>query len=150
VVNLPSHIHTGRELELMLAGRKPLAMFYAFVHELPNEEFIPEEKFAPYVLEGRCIRVEEHYDETHPQTGQPLTIRYVFFAEKGEEWRIPAMKLVKATYSRMRKTEEGIERIEGSLLGYTNEENDAWCEHLFKNRRFNSSLDMVKHARPST
>ena len=41
--------HTGRELQLMLEGRKPLAMFYAGTDELPWEELIPEHAFAPHV-----------------------------------------------------------------------------------------------------
>jgi hypothetical protein len=34
----------------------------------------------------------------------------------------------------MRKTDEGIERIESALLGYTDEEIDAWCKHRFGSR----------------
>jgi len=42
--------HDDRELELMLAGRKPLAMF---TEVLPLESgLIPEADFAPHVASG--------------------------------------------------------------------------------------------------
>jgi hypothetical protein len=50
--------HTGRELELMLAGDKPLAMFCAEISELPEELFIPEAAFAVHVKSGRFVRRE--------------------------------------------------------------------------------------------
>ena len=47
--------HEGRELELMLAGAKPLAMFN---DDLPEGMEPPEIAFDPYVAEGRFVKAE--------------------------------------------------------------------------------------------
>ncbi len=121
--------HTGRELKLMLSGCKPLAMFYAMAEELPDERLIPEKKFGRYVAQGLFVRADASFETEHPKTHRLCEVKYVFFARKEEKWRIPALALVVRTYQRMRKTDEGIERIESALLGYTDEEIDAWCKH---------------------
>jgi hypothetical protein len=72
----------------MLSGRKPLAMFYAGVKELPDEELVPERAFSTYVEAGRFVRDEEVYQFEHSESHQRLPVKYVFFALKGEEWRI--------------------------------------------------------------
>jgi hypothetical protein len=126
--------HTGRELELMLEGRKRVAMFYAVADELPDEQLIPERKFATHVADGRFVRDEITLTDQNPRTGQPCELKYVFFARRGEEWRIPALALVVRTYYRLGHTDEGIERIESALLGYTDQEADAWCDHHFRSR----------------
>jgi hypothetical protein len=125
--------HTGRELELMLSGRKPLAMFFDEVSFLPDEEIIPEESFRPFVESGQVVRGEVTTEgEFHPKLGRNVLVRYVLFALAAEAWRIPAMAL----FLRVRGQSnvfgsEGFERIECALLGYTKEETDAWCEHRF-------------------
>jgi hypothetical protein len=126
--------HTGRELELMLEGGKPLAMFYAFIDELPDEELIPEKTFSTYVSDDRFVREEITLPGQDPQSGQPRELKYVFFAERSEAWRIRALALVIRTYQRMGRTDEGVERIESALLGYTEDEIDAWCDHHFRGR----------------
>jgi hypothetical protein len=120
--------HTGRELGFMLEGKKPLAMFYAEVGELPNEELIPEEAFGFHVATGRFVRgkatIEGAY---HPKLQRKVLVKYVFFALTDEAWRIEAMKLLKKE-SVKSGWNETCERMEGSLLGYSDEENDAHCE----------------------
>lgn len=133
MMDLKAANHAGRELDLMLAGRKPLAMFYAFTDELPHEELIPEDSFAPYVESGNFVRSEAVFEDVHPTTGHPLQLKYVFFTSKGEEWRIPAMKLVVATFRRISRADEGLERMECTLLGYTEDETEAWCRYQFQN-----------------
>ncbi|HMA16509.1 MAG TPA: hypothetical protein VKP12_17100, partial [Kiloniellaceae bacterium] len=65
--------HEGRELELMLAGTKPLAMFGDAVG---SAQEVPEDDFAPYVAEGRIVRREALY---RPRaSGAPG--RFVYFA----------------------------------------------------------------------
>jgi hypothetical protein len=68
VLDLTAANHTGRELDLMAAGKKPLAMFYAEVGELPDEELIPEKRFAPYVEAGAFVRGETSLEGAyHPR-----------------------------------------------------------------------------------
>jgi hypothetical protein len=136
MVDLRAANHTNRELELMLAGKKPLAMFYDEIGGLPNEEIIPEEHFRPYVEAGRFVRDEVVYNQGfHAGLGRDAQIKYVFFALAEEAWRIPALRLVQSVFRRTGRHTEEIERMESSLLGYTAEEVDAWCDHQFRNRR---------------
>lgn len=50
---LPYTVHTGRELELMLAGTKPLAVFFDQYPDEPCEKIIPENAFRPHVEAGK-------------------------------------------------------------------------------------------------
>jgi hypothetical protein len=131
MVDLDAANHTNRELELMTAGTKPLAMFYAEVSELPDERLVPERKFAQLVTSGQFVRGEvEIPGEFHEKLQRALRFKYVFFARTGEEWRIPAMEVllrarVKGGWN------ETCERVESALLGYTEAEIDAWCEARF-------------------
>jgi hypothetical protein len=128
VIDLAAANHTGRELELMLAGKKPLAMFYADLGWLPDEEIIPEERFAPYVTTGEFVRSEIVYEDGyHPVWQRDIRTKYVFFALNAEAWRIPAIILAKAVRKKVQSPNEALDRIEGALLGYTDEEVDAYC-----------------------
>lgn len=133
MINLNAANHTNRELELMLAGKKPLAMFYDEMSVLPHEGIIPEEKFAAYVSNGLFVRGEETYaGEFHPGLDRQEQIQYVFFALAEEAWRIPALSLLLRVRYRMNSWHsEEMERMESFLLGYTDEEIDAWCDHRF-------------------
>lgn len=115
--------HTGRELELMLAGKKPLAMFYCTVANGRAYEEIPEEEFDAYVTSGRFAKGEHEFS---PSPG--VLVRYVFYALRSEEWRIPAVKLVIQQMQRMGRSDEGIDRITGALLGYTEQEIDDYVK----------------------
>ena len=126
-----SLIHTGRELELMLSGQKSLAMFYAMAHELPWEALIPEEAFAPHVNAGRTLRQDIEFASTS-LAGEAMAIKYVFYALPGEEWRTQLMIVLKRAFHSGRGWNETCERMEGTLLGYTNEENDIHCARAFK------------------
>ena len=75
MVDLIETNHTGRELELMLAGRKPLAMFYAELSELPNEELIPEQHFANSITQALLIREEFAIDGPFSQALGRLRMR---------------------------------------------------------------------------
>ena len=117
----------------MLLGRKPLSVFCDEISVLPNEEIIPEERFRPYVETGRFVREETVLvGEYHPTLGRDVRLRYVLFALRAEAWRIPAFLLAQDVRRRMGRHSEDIERFESSLLGYTPEEIDAWCNHLFR------------------
>jgi hypothetical protein len=130
-MNDESPNHTGRELELMLAGQKPLAMFYAFVSELPWEELIPDEAFAPHVQAGRVLR--QHLDMKYTDSsGRSSDLRYVFYALPSQEWRIQVMTVLKQALYSGAGWNETCERVEGMLLGYTSEECDAHCAQVFR------------------
>jgi hypothetical protein len=133
MIDLEAANHTNRELELMLAGKKPLAMFFDETSVLPNEEIIPDEKFTPYVSNGLFVRGEETYTGAfHSGLNRNEQIKYVFFALVEEAWRIPALSLLLRVRYRMNSWQsEEVERMEGFLLGYTDEEVDAWCDHRF-------------------
>ncbi len=124
--------HTGRELALMLDGKKPLAMFYAEVAELPNEVLIPEQAFAPHLMSGAIVRADITLESGYSASlGRNAHIRYVFFALAQQTWRISAMSLLRESFAKSHcPWNEALERIEGSLLGYTDEEITTRCETL--------------------
>jgi hypothetical protein len=55
--------HQGKELELMLAGKKHLAVFCEAVVEGVeiSEEIIPENAFSPYVTNGQIERFSQDF-----------------------------------------------------------------------------------------
>jgi hypothetical protein len=124
--------HSGRELELMLSKRKPLSMFYDDASVDRAESVIPEDEFDKYVEGGLFAKGTRVFELAFdPRTGQPHRVKYVLYALKEEEWRIPAMFLVLETDLRIKQREEGIQRMIGALLGYTDQEiDDHWARHL--------------------
>ncbi|HKT73699.1 MAG TPA: hypothetical protein VJQ47_12465 [Steroidobacteraceae bacterium] len=134
VDDLPYKVHTNRELDLMLNGRKPLA---AFVDEYPpvtEYEVIPERFFDPYVSAGRFIKHEHIYAKPTPANpGQQF--RRVLYACPDQQWRIPAYLLMWEIAAKG-GWNDGFERMEGTLLGYADWENDA---HMEMRRRLSRS-----------
>lgn len=117
----PYKIHTNRELLMMLAGEKPLAVFYDAYVAGNDSKVIRDEKFGPYVLAGRFIK-REHI-EIDPEDASN-SIRWIFYALPSEGWRIDAYILMKRT-AKFSGWNDGFERFEGSLLGYTDEQNSV-------------------------
>ena len=79
MIDIKTANHTGRELELMLLGRKPLALFYEEIGFLPDEEIIPEVSFRPFVESGQFVRGEAMIEgDFHPKLGRNLVVHYVF------------------------------------------------------------------------
>jgi hypothetical protein len=132
MVDLISANHTGRELALMLSGKKPLAMFYAEISELPDESLIPEAAFAPHVSAGAFVRGEITLESSYSVSlGRNAQIRYVFFAPVQEAWRITATSLLRESFAKSQcPWNEALERMEGRLLGYSDEEVVARCVAL--------------------
>lgn len=64
--------HEGRELALMLAGKKPLAMFN---DDWPTDWEPPEIAFDPYVAEGRFVKNEMYVSMDAYEDGR---LRYYF------------------------------------------------------------------------
>jgi hypothetical protein len=127
---LPYKIHTNRELYLMLKGAKPLAAFVDQYPSNPECEVIPERLFEPYVRSGRFLKHEHIYSESSAK-GKELKFRRVLYALPEEQWRIPAYLLVWKTAGKI-GWNEAFERMEGSLLGYEDWQNDA---HMQMSRR---------------
>jgi hypothetical protein len=128
---LPYRVHTDRELALMLAGKKPLSAFSEAYPSLDEERgLIPERAFQTHVDSGRIIKREHLFppNENSPKLkGQPLGTRCVLYALPGEEWRIDAYLLLWKTAEKV-GWGEGFERLEGSLLGYEDWQNDAFID----------------------
>lgn len=120
--------HTGRELELMLQRKKPLSMFYDDADFPDDESVIPQQAFDRFVADGLFAKGEEVFEMAiHPQTHQPIRVKYVLYALREEAWRIPAMfLLLKTSLSTTTKPDEGLDRMESALLGYTNEQSDSY------------------------
>ncbi len=134
MIDLVAANHTNRELELRLKGSKPLAMFYAYTSDLPDERLIPEEAFLTHINNGTFIRDAIVFDEYAQHTKCNVKLKYVFFALPEEAWRIKAMILIKQSFKKTLKWNPTLERIECSLLGYTDAEVDAWCNKAALNK----------------
>ena len=115
--------HELRELELMLAGRKPLAVFCDGV---PASFELPEKDFAPHVASGRIIRREEIYLD--PRADYPG--RFVYYALPEEAWRIEALhRINEAIFTGRRKATEQNDIETGRLLGYAEEDIQRFLDH---------------------
>jgi hypothetical protein len=114
----PYLVHTGYELPLV-EGRKKLARMSA---PYPPEKFDGEDRFDHWVANGFLHREEalEPPCDTYPGH------RTVYYTPKGEEWRIPAMKLIREASGRAGGWNEYFERLEGMLFGYEDSQNDWW------------------------
>ncbi len=107
----------------MLAGTKPLSMFYDDPDADRDECIIPEMAFDKFVESGAFVKAERIFDLSYDKRiGRHLRIRYVLYCLKGDEWRIKAMFLALKARQAVPKYDEGIDRIIGALLGYTDEE----------------------------
>lgn len=122
-VELPPGIgpHNDRELELMLAGTKPMTMFSDAVHV---SDYFPEADFAPHVEAGRIIRFEEIIPRP------PFEMRYLFFALPGEEWRIEEALVMCRNLCAGTVTDHDADSARmGELLGYSAEDIAAFLDH---------------------
>ena len=122
----PYTIHTNRELLLMLAGTKPLAVFSDDFPCLHAHCIIPEREFEPHLASGLIVKREQiipPQPDTPVLNGPRIGQRRVLYALKGEEWRIDAYILLWKTADKS-GWNAGFERMEGSLLGYEDWQND--------------------------
>jgi len=126
----PYLIHTNYELPLLLDGRKKLARMS---HDYPPMTFEGEHRFDHWVAEGMLHRevVVEPFEA--PVKGF-LGTRTVYYTPKGEEWRIPANKLIWKVGAGA--WNEHFERLEGMILGYEDWQNDWWIDHLQRRGTF--------------
>jgi hypothetical protein len=125
---LSYRLHAGRELPLMLSRLKPFSYLYGIVP--PNERCveIPEYLFDPYVDAGFFVKRE--YSLRATDAAPPIkALRYVLYALKHEAWRIDAFILLQNTAEKT-GWNEALTRMEGTLLGYEEWQNDAFIEQM--------------------
>lgn len=131
---IPYLVHTGYELPLLLEGRKQLARFS---DAYPPEHHFDEEKFDRYVAQGvlhKDVFVEPFERPARRKDGRVFEgQRIVHYTRKGEEWRIPASKLIWDAAARSTWNED-FERMQGMLFGYEEWQNDWWLAD-FRRRR---------------
>ncbi|NCC23255.1 MAG: hypothetical protein EOM26_12480 [Alphaproteobacteria bacterium] len=117
--------HEGRELSLMLAGRKKFAIFS---EEAPSDEAfarnsVPEQIYAPYVARGRIVRLDA--DIWHAKLRRP--IRYVCYTLPGSEWRAQAFFWIRREiYGGRRQPDPSDDVMIARLLGYSMDEVEAF------------------------
>jgi len=128
--DLPYRVHTGRELALMLAGTKPLAAFCDEYPSLHGVKVIPEKEFEPHVAAGRIVKREDIALAAPTVRGPRSGIRRVLYALPQESWRIEAYMLLWKTAAKS-GWNAGFERMEGSLLGYEDWQNDIHIESRY-------------------
>jgi hypothetical protein len=106
-IRFPRYVgpHNDHELELMLAGRKPLARF---VKELsvPGHK-LGDEAFASVVDSGKISKI-------FIQDGQ---VEYRYYCLPTEEWRIKLLEFVRKADTGI-FTDDDLHRLDGALLGY--------------------------------
>ena len=93
-----------------------------------SDVIFEEQLFEPYVAAGRFIKRVQHgirIKDLGPEH------RRVFYSQPGEEWRIDAYILMKKVAERS-GWGEALERMEGSLLGYEDWQNDVFIKTLYR------------------
>ncbi|WP_273728092.1 hemin receptor [Brucella gallinifaecis] len=117
--------HNENELELMLSGDKRMARFTV---DLEHPELAGDNGFAPYVAAGKI-----HKFVAKSEYGPPSERRYYFL--EGEEWRVKTSELVwqlMGSPALAHFTPEDLHRLDGWLLGYTQEDINDFIEQLNK------------------
>jgi hypothetical protein len=122
----PYLVHTGYELPLLIDGRKKLARMS---DGYPPLTFEGEDRFDHWVAKG-LLHKEEVLEPFDPPTKRWSGHRTVYYTPKGEEWRIPASKLIWGNFGKTGAWNETLERLEGLLFGYEDWQNDWWIEHI--------------------
>jgi hypothetical protein len=118
--------HEGKELELMLAGKKPVAMFSDVI---PASFDLPEEDFAPHVESGRLVKREVVI--TASKSGL-YDMRYLFYVLPGEEWRIDRLIQIHRDFHQYNKpTSRKLEKEIGQLLGYQDQDIQVFLDRSF-------------------
>jgi hypothetical protein len=116
---LPYRVHGGRELDLMLKGLKPLSVFSRVEARSGLASFLSRH-FEPLVGCGELVSARLDDDGSTAPT--------LMFALPNEAWRFEAYRLMTDT-ARATNWNDALERIEGSLLGYTLEQNNYWLSY---------------------
>jgi hypothetical protein len=88
--DLPYLVHDGRELALMLEGRKPLAVFSLWNPLRPDRELFPEKVFDPHVDSGEFIKRERSHPARESSGERIPAARTILYALPPHAWRIDA------------------------------------------------------------
>jgi len=128
--DLPKEIgpHEGRELELMLAGVKPLAMFSDVI---PSNYEWPDALFEPHVSSGVFVKREFLTDAKDGRR----KVRHLYFALPEEAWRIEkahALSLMSFD-AWCEDAEESCVQL-GRLLGYGEDEIEVFIRWASERR----------------
>jgi len=118
--SLSYQIHTNRELGMMLRCEKPLAVFAEIEHAFPQSLLRYLRMFDRHVQTGRFVKREHRVPIDVGERGVLLTVLY---ALPKEAWRIDEMIRLRHGMSDWTAEQE---RREGTLLGYSAQQNDAW------------------------
>lgn len=127
---LPYRLHTGRELLLMRDGDKPLSVFTGRIPADDSFIEVPEHLFDAKVKDEIFTKREIREMLDQPVRGIEGH-RVVLYAKKGEEWRLNAYALVRSLGNKIGWSEPLI-RLEGTLLGYQDWQNDAYIAQMKK------------------
>jgi hypothetical protein len=141
---IPYLSHEGYELPLLLEGRKPFARMS---QGYPPENHFNEDRFDQYVEQGLIHKevVVEPFAKPHRANGWVYEgQRTVYYTRKGEEWRIPASKLLWSAALKTRWSDD-FERMEVMLFGYEDWQCDWWIAHRRARRQERSSAEPAPH-----
>ena len=116
---LPYKVHTGRELLLMLEGKKPIAVF-------SSPEEMGDQPFQEYVDRGY---LELHEFRVKTKDGEYMN--YLAYTRIDEGWRAGIFAILKDAGVKSGWS-EGMERIEGRILGYEDWQNDVFIERCYR------------------
>jgi len=123
---LPYRVHTNIELPLMLERKKPLSMFTEMYPTPDGSSTIPEHLFDPHV-ESSLFSKLEYYEPMPHLAPAYYAMRVVLYALCGEEWRLSAYAMVRNLAAKV-GWEDNLIRLEGTLLGYAEWQNDVYIE----------------------
>jgi len=126
----PYLVHPGFELVLMIDGRKSFALMG---ESYPPHQHYDEDLFDRHVALGTLhkeVQLEPFAEPVRYRDGRILEgYRTVYYTLKGQEWRIPAWKLVFEA-SRKSGWNDHFERLQGMLFGYEEWQNDWWLSDI--------------------
>jgi uncharacterized protein (DUF1330 family) len=128
---LPYRLHSTRELLLMLACEKPLALFYQGIPAPADFNAIPAHLFDRYVASGRFVSREYCEPNIGGARNVVMGLHFALYALAEEAWRIDAFIALRQE-ARASQWTDALTRREGELLGYSDAENDAF---LARHRR---------------
>jgi hypothetical protein len=109
-------LHTNRELGMMLKGTKPMAVFCDGRGHFPPVVLRYLRMFDRHVASGTFVK------RVHMEMFEQTDLEVILYAIPDEAWRIDAMIALR---SNANWTAEH-ERREGTLLGYTDAQNEIW------------------------
>ena len=119
----------------MLSRGKPLAHFCDAYPPLPLEDVIPRKSFNPHVLSGKFelrIFVAPLIDSTPVGAQHTKGTIHFLYSTRPESWRIDAYIAMLSEAARTGWSEH-FERLQGTLLGYLDWQNDAHIASVLKN-----------------